>query len=182
VSSPAVSNSLAAAVLLVAAGVAAGAFAIKFTAVAVGARFSPFTHLGLPSSHAGRAWLLVVVIVALAALLWLALRGGEEMLWLTAVDGGGVLVPATALQSVAKDVACRHPDVVRAEARVAVKAGRVRCWVRIYCRPLADADGISRDVEDALRDTLARVVGAELGKLVMRPRVLAVRHLKRHLS
>ncbi len=173
--------SVAAFVLLVAGGVALALLALVLAAAALHRSFSPLAYLGLPSGHDGRAWWLLAAMVVLAVLVWLVLRAGDEMLWFS--EGhGGVMVPAAVLQGFAERVACRHLEVVRAQARLRVSGGCVlsgTLW--LYCRPLAGAEGVRAEVEAEVRGALATATGAQLGTLVVRPRVLAVRQLKRHL-
>jgi len=167
-------------VLLVAAGFVALLFAMRLTAAALGCAFTPFVYLGAPADHASRAWLVAGVVMALAVLVWLVLRHGEETLWLRG-DGGGVLVPAGALARLAEETACRHPEVVRAVAVLRVRGGAVGGAVRIYGRPLADPARLAAEVEPAVRERLARVVGVAPSRVVVRPRILTVPQLKRHL-
>ena len=167
-------------VLLVAAGFVALLFAMRLTAAAFGCDFSPFPYLGIPADHASRAWLLAGVVVVLAVLVWLVLRHGEETLWLPG-EAGGVLVPAAALARLAEETACRHPEVVRAEAVLRVREGAPGGTVRVYGRPLADPARLAAEVEPAVRERLARVVGLAPARLVVRPRILTVPQLKRHL-
>ena len=147
--------------LLIAAGVVVLLFAARLTAASLGWAFSPFRYLGIPADHASRAWLLAAVVIVLAVLVWLVLRHGEQTLWLPG-EAGGVLVPAAALARLAEETACRHPEVVRAEAVLRVGGG-------------------AAEVEPAVRDRLARVVGVAPARLVVRPRILTVPQLKRHL-
>ena len=167
--------------LLIVAGFVALLFAMRLTAAAFGCTFSPFPYLGIPADHALRAWLLAGVVVALAVLVWLVLRHGEETLWLPGEAGGGVLVPAAALAGLAEGAACRHPEVVRAAAALRVRRGVVGGSVRVYGRPLADRARLAAEVELAVRERLARVTGSAPGRLVVRPRILTVPQLKRYL-
>ena len=166
--------------LLLAAGIVALLFAMRLTAAAFDCDFSPFPYLGITADHASRAWLLAGVVIALGVLLWLVLRHGEETLWLPG-EGGGVLVPAAALARLAEETACRHPEVVRAEAVLRVREGAPAGTVRVYGRPLADPAPLAVEVELVVRERLARVVGAAPTHLVVRPRILTVPQLKRHL-
>ena len=113
-------------------------------------------------------------------LVWLVLRHGEETLWLRGA-AGGVLVPAAALARLAEEAACRHPEVVRAAAELRVRDGAPGGTVRVYGRPLADPARLAAEVEPAVRERLARVVGVAPRRLVVRPRILTVPQLKRHL-
>jgi hypothetical protein len=153
---------------------------MRFAAAALGRAFSPFAYFGVPADHAARAWLLAGVVIVLAVLLWLVLRYGDETLWLPG-DAGGVLVPAAALARLAEDAACQHPEVVRAEAVLRVREGAPGGTVRVYGRPLADRGRLAAEVELAVRERLAKVVGVAPGRLVVRPRILTVPQLKRHL-
>jgi len=168
-------------VLLVAAGFVALLFAMRLTAAAFDCDFSPFSYLGMTADHASRAWLLAGVVVVLGVLVWLVLRHGEETLWLPGGGGGGVLVPARALARLAEDTACRHPEVVHADAVLRVREGAPGGTVRVYGRPLADPARLAAEVELAVRERLARVVGVAPARLVVRPRILTVPQLKRHL-
>lgn len=167
-------------VLLIAAGVVALLFALRLTAASLGWAFSPFGYLGIPADHGSRAWLLAGVVVALAVLVWLVLRHGEETLWLRGA-AGGVLVPAAALARLVEDAACLHPEVVRAAAELRVRDGAPGGTVRVYGRPLADPARLAAEVEPAVRERLARVLGVAPARLVVRPRILTVPQLKRYL-
>ena len=129
--------------LLAVGGVALLALAAALAAAAFSRSFSPLAHLGLPATHGGRAWLLVGAMAVLALLVWLVVRAGEETLWLPA-GRGGVLVPAATLQGFAEAVACRHAEVVRAEARLHARGGVLRGTLQLFCRPLADAGRVRR--------------------------------------
>ena len=166
--------------LLVAAGCVALLFAMRLTAAAFDCDFSPFPYLGITADHASRAWLLAGVVIVLSALVWLVLRYGEQTLWLCG-DSGGVLVPAAALARLAEETACRHPEVVRAAAELRVREGAPSGTVRVYGRPLADRARLAAEVDLAVRERLARAVGAAPARLVVRPRILTVAQLKRHL-
>jgi hypothetical protein len=170
----------AAFVLLLAGAVAAALLAVALAAGALNSSFSPLLHLGLPATHAAHAWLLLGAMTVLAVLVWLILRADEETLWLPGAEGG-VLVPAAALQGLAERAACRHPEVVRAEARLRMRQGALRGTLRLYCRPLVVAESVRAKVEPVVRDELTAAAGAPLGTLVVRSHVLAVRQLKRHL-
>ena len=165
---------------MLAAGVVALLFAVRLAAAAFGWAFSPFGYLGIPADHASRAWLLASVVILLAVLVWLVVRHGEDMLWLPG-EAGGVLAPAATLARLAEETACLHPDVVRAEATLRVREGAVSGAVRIYGRPLADRALLVAEVEPAVRERLTRVVGLAPTRLVVKPRVLTVPQLKRHL-
>ena len=167
-------------VLLVIAGFVALLFAVRLTAASLGWAFSPFSYLGVPTDHASRAWLLAGVVIVLAVLVWVVLRHGEETLWLPA-GGGGVLLPAAALARLVEETASRHPEVVRAEAMLRVREGAPGGTVRVYGRPLADSALLAAEVEAAVRERLARVVGLAPARLVVKTRILAVPQLKRYL-
>ena len=166
--------------LLIAAGFVALLYAMRLTAAALGSAFSPFPYLGIPADHASRAWLLAGVVVVLGVLVWLVLRYGDEALWLRG-EAGGALVPAAALVALAEETACRHPEAVSAAAVLRVRGGAVGGTVRVYGRPLADSARLAAEVELAVRERLARVVGAAPARLVVRPRILTVPQLKRYL-
>ena len=166
--------------LLAAAGVVALLFAMRLTAAAFGCDFSPFPYLGISTDHGTRAVLLALALAGLIVLVSLVLRHGEEMLWLP-VEGGGVLMPAAALARLVEQTAGKHPEVVRADAALRVRDGAVTGTVRVYGRPLTDPTRFAAEVEPAVRGSLARVVGAASGPVVVRPRVLTVPQLKRYL-
>ena len=177
---PALVTRVATFALLFAAGVVALLYVVRLTAAALGWTFSPFRYLGIAADHASRAWLLAAVVIALAVLVWLVLRHGEETLWLPG-EAGGVLVPADALARLAEEAARRHPEVVRAEAVLRVRGGAVDGTIRVCGRPLADRARLAAEVEPAIRERLTRVVGAAPASLVVRPRILTVPQLKRYL-
>jgi hypothetical protein len=53
--------------------------------------------------------------------------------------------------------------------------------VRVYGRPLADPARLAAEVELAVRERLARVVGVAPVRLVVRPRIVTVPQLTRYL-
>ena len=53
--------------------------------------------------------------------------------------------------------------------------------MRVYGRPLADPARLAAEVEPAVRERLARVLGVAPARLVVRPRILTVPQLKRYL-
>jgi len=166
--------------LLVAGGGIALLFAMRLTAAAFDFDFSPFPYLELPAGHAARAWLLVLVVGVLTTLVWLVVRHGERMLWLSG-STGGVLVPAADLEGLLEAAACRHREVVRAQARLQIRRGAPTGTLRIFCRPLVDPAPVAADVGNEARRELSAVTGRETAELAVRPRVLAVRQLKRYL-
>jgi hypothetical protein len=171
---------LATLVLLLAAGVVALLFAVRLTAAALGSAFSPFPYLSLPAGHRERALLLIGALLLLGLLLWLVLRDGERSLWL-ATEQGGVLVPATALERLAEEAARRDPEVVRAEVHLRLRRGRLRGTLRVFGRPLADAARLAEGAGARARGAVEAVAGGQMEELTVRPRVLSVVQLKRHL-
>jgi hypothetical protein len=153
---------------------------MRLTAAAFDCDFSPFAYLGPPAGHAARAWLLALMAGVLAALVWLVLRHGERMLWLSGPTGG-VLAPASDLESVLEAGACRHPEVVRAQARVQVRGGAPTGTLRIFCRPLADPAPVVAEVGREARRELSAAIGRDAAELIVQPRILAVGQLKRYL-
>lgn len=166
--------------LLLGGGLVALLFAMRLTAAAFDCDFSPFPYLDLPLSPAMRAWLLALVVGVLATLIWLVLRHGERMLWLSGPTGG-VLAPASDLERVVEAVACRHPEVVRAQARLRIRGGAPTGTLHIFCRPLVDPAPVAAEVGGEGRRELSAMTGRAAAKLTVRPRVLAVKQLKRHL-
>jgi len=159
--------------LLLAGGIVVLLFATRLTAAAFHYSFTPFRYLGIPAGHDARALLLLAAVVALLVLVWLVLREGQDMLWLQAA-GGGVLVSTAA-------AARSNPEVVRAEASLRLRGGRVAGSVRLYGRPLGDAARLAAAVEPVVQARLLAVSGAEPGRVVVRPRILTVPQLKRYL-
>jgi hypothetical protein len=154
--------------------------AMRLTAAAFACDFSPFPYLGLPSSHAVRAWLLVLAVGVLATLVWLVVRHGERTLWLSGA-AGGVLAPAADLESLLVAAACRHPEVVGAHARVRICSGALTGTLRLFCRPLVDPAPVAADVGGEARRVLGAATGREAAGLAVRASVLSVKQLKRYL-
>ncbi len=153
---------------------------MRLTAVAFHCEFSPFRYLGLPADPAVRAWSLLAVIVVLGLLILLVLRHGEETVWLPG-DGGGVLAPAAAIAAALEQTAAGHADVVRSQASVETRRGEPAATLITYLRPYADGSRVAADLEPRLRGRLAALTGVAPGAVRVRPRVLGVRQLKRHL-
>jgi hypothetical protein len=165
---------------LLAGGLVALLFALRLTALALRSDFSPFRYLGFPSDPAAGAWSLLGVSLVLGVLILLVLRHGEETVWL-AGDGGGVLAPAAALAGALEGAAAGHADVVRSEAQVGTRRGEVTVAVTAYLRPYADGGRVAAELEPVVRGRLAAITGLAPGAVIVRPRVLAVRQLKRYL-
>jgi len=166
--------------LLLAGGIVVLLFATRLTAAAFHYSFTPFRYLGIPAGHDARALLLLAAVVALLVLVWLVLREGQDMLWLQAA-GGGVLVSTAAVERTVEAAARSNPEVVRAEASLRLRGGRVAGSVRLYGRPLGDAARLAAAVEPVVQARLLAVSGAEPGRVVVRPRILTVPQLKRYL-
>ena len=166
-----------------AGGVVAALFALRLIAVAAGWRFSPFTYVTPGGGHVLLAWLLLLAMALLAALIWLVLRHDGDALWLASPAGdGGVLVPKEDLERLVSSAAARaHADVVRAEAEVWQRGAELRGRVRVWARPLADGGAVGAAVDAAARRQVGRLTGAELGRCDVRVAVLRVTQLARYL-
>jgi hypothetical protein len=169
--------------LLLASGVVAALFAVRLVAVAVGWDFSPFPYITPSNGHSLLAWLLVLAMAVLAGLIWMVLRHDADALWLASPAGdGGVLVPKADLERLVSSAVGRaHPDVVRAEADLWQRGGELRGRVRIWARPLADAEVVRAAVAEAARRQAVRLTQSELGRADVRVSVLRVRQLVRYL-
>ena len=166
--------------LLIAGGVVLLLYAVRLAAVAMGWAFSPFDHLPIPQDHGWRALLLLGAAAALAALLWLVARHGRSQLWL-ATPQGGVAVDTSALEALAVHRAEADPEVVRAQADLRIRRGRLRADLRVYGRPFGDADTLAAGAAERVRSGLAAATGLDEIHVVVRPHILAVRRLARHL-
>ena len=154
---------------------------MRLTAVAFHSDFSPFRYLGIPADPAVRAWILAAVIAVLGLLILLVLRYGEETVWVTG-DGGGVLTPAADIAASLEQAAAGHADVVRSEASVVTRRGELSATLTTYLRPYADAARVAADLEPQLAGRLAAITGVAPAGVVVRPRVLDTRQLKRYLA
>jgi hypothetical protein len=163
-------------VLLLAGGLALLLFAMRLVGAAFGCGFSPFGYLGLPESYGWQAILFVALAAAGIVLLGLVVGPGRDVLWL-AGDGGGVLVPATAIEDLLLDDMRAHVDVVHAEADVRVRRGRPSARLAVELRPLADGDAIAAALGAEAREALARVTGIADVDVRVRSRVLTVKRL-----
>lgn len=177
---PAASVRLATAVLLAVGGIFATVLAVSFAAAVLGWDFTPMDPLMSAGGHVVRAVLLVAALVILAGLVLSIARHGERSLWLRG-EHGGVLVSLAALQRIAEATALRHPEVVRAEARLRERDGAPYGSVRLYARPLVDAARVRGEVEAQVRTAIDRVTGRETTRIAVKPTVLRVRQLKRYL-
>lgn len=161
-------------------GVAAALLAVSFAAAVFGWDFMPMDSLMSTGGHVVRAVLLCAALVILAGLVLIVSRHGERSLWLRG-EHGGVLVSLAALQHIAEATALRHPEVVRAEARLRERGGAPYGSVRLYARPLVDAARVRGEVETQVRTAIDLVIGRETTRIAVRPTVLRVRQLKRYL-
>ncbi len=167
-------------VLLLAGGIVALLYALRLTAAALGWEFSPFDYLPFTGDHGWHAVWLVVAVAALAALVWLVARHDEPMLWLRTPEGG-VAVRTSALEELAVREAEADEEVVRAEAELRVSRGVLKADVRVFGRPLGDATRLGDEAAARVRAGLAAASGLDDVRVRVRPRVLAVRQLARHL-
>lgn len=171
---------LATGALLVVGGVFAVVLAVSFAAAVLGWDFAPMDSLASTGGHGLRAVLLVAALVILAGLVLIIPRQGERSLWLRG-EHGGVLVSLAALQRIAEATALRHPEVVRAEARLRERDGAPYGSVRLFARPLADAARVRGEVEAQVRTAIDLVIGRETARIAVKPTVLRVGQLKRYL-
>ena len=155
---------------------------MRLVAAAFDCDFSPFPYI-TPNGHSLLAWLLVLAMAVLAGLVWLVLRHDADALWLASPAGdGGVLAPKADLERLVSSAAARaHPDVVRAEAELWQRGAELRGRVRVWARPLADAEIVRASVEAAARRQTGRLTQTELGRADVRVRVLKVTQLARYL-
>jgi hypothetical protein len=158
-------------------------FAMRLVAAAFDWDFSPFPYITPGGGHALLAWLLLLAMAVLAVLVWLVLRHDADALWLASPAGdGGVLVPADDLERLVSSASGRaHADVVRAEAELWQRGGELRGRVRVWARPLADADAVGGAVTAAARRQAGRISGQELARVDVRVKVLRVAQLARYL-
>jgi hypothetical protein len=156
---------------------------VRLVAVALGYDFSPFPYITPGGGHALLAWLLLLAMAVLAVLVWMVLRHDADALWLASPAGdGGVLVPAEDLERLVSSASGRaHADVVRAQAELWQRGGDLRCRVRVWARPLADADAVSAAVAAAAQRQAERITGLELARVGVRVKVLRVAQLARYL-
>jgi len=167
-------------VLLLGGGLTLLLFAMRLVAAAFGCAFTPFAYLGLPGGHGWQALLFAGLAAACVVLLALVLDDARDELWL-AGEGGGVLVPADAVELLLRDAALAHAEVVRADVDVRVRRGRVTATLNVALRPLVDGAAVADGLSAGARDLLARVIGAADVTVRVRPRVLTVGQLARHL-
>jgi hypothetical protein len=149
-------------------------------AAAFGYGFSPFAYLGLPEDPAWQVVLLAALVAVCIALLALVAGDGRDELWL-AGTGGGVLVPADAVERLLRDATLAHDEVVRTDVAVRVRRGRPAATLGVSLRPLVDGDAVAADLAAAARELLARVTGIADVKVRVRSRVLSVKQLARRL-
>lgn len=167
--------------LLLGGGLTLLLFAMRLVGAAFGCGFSPFGYLGLPGSYAWQALLFVVLVAASFVLLALLVGPARDALWLAGA-GGGVLIPAKAIEGMLADEARQHPEVVRAGADVKIRRGRPSARLAIDLRPLADAEAVGGALEARMREMLSRVTGIADVDVRLRTRVLTVRQLPGRLS
>jgi hypothetical protein len=167
-------------VLLLGGGLTLLLFAMRLVAAAFGCAFTPFAYLVLPDDHGWQALLFAGLAAACVVLLALVLDDARDELWLAREDGG-VLVPADVVELLLRDAALAHAEVVRADVEVRLRRGRVAAKLDVALRPLVDGVAIADDLSAGARDLLARVIGAADVTVRVRPRVLKVGQLTRHL-
>ena len=167
-------------ILLLAGGIVALLYAWRLAAVSLGWDFSPFDYLPLGGDHGWHAIWLLAASAGLAVLVWLVARHDEATLWLSTPDGG-VAVSTSALEELAVREAEADEEVVRAEADLRVSRGALRADVRVLGRPLGDATRLGDEAAARVRAGLVAVSGLDDVQVRVRPRILAVRQLARHL-
>jgi hypothetical protein len=167
--------------LLIVGGIFALVLAVSFAVAVLGWDRTPMDSLLSVGGHALRAVLLCGALVILAGLVLLVMpRQRERFLWVRG-EHGGVLVSLAALQRIAEGAALRHPEVVRAEARLRERDGAPYGSLRFYARPLADAARVRSDVDAQVCGAIDHVIGRQETRLVVKSTVLRVRQLKRYL-
>jgi hypothetical protein len=123
---------------------------------------------------------LLILILVIAALLSSLPVQRQSALRLSG-DHGGVVVPLAALRSLVEGAALRHPDVVRAEARLREHDGAPVGSVKLFARPFVDAARLRDDVQARAGAELGRVLGREAAVVKVHATVLRVDQLKRYL-
>ena len=166
--------------LLLGGGLTLLLFAMRLVAAAFGCAFTPFAYLGLPDDHGWQALLFAGLAAACVVLLALVLDDARDELWLAREDGG-VLVPADAVELLLRDAALAHAEVVRADVEVRLRRGRVAAKLDVALRPLVDGVAVADELSAGARDLLVRVIGTADVTVRVRPRVLKVGQLARHL-
>jgi len=143
--------------------------------------FSPFGYLGMPESYGWQALLWAALVAASIVLLGLVVGPGRDEVWLAGA-GGGVLIPAPAIESMLTSDARAHAEVVRADVDVRVRRGRPSATLAVDLRPLSDGDAIAVELGAQARASLARVTGIADVDIRVRKRVLTVKQLPGRLS
>lgn len=163
-------------VLLLGGGLTLLLFAARLVAAAFDSGFSPFGHLGLPGAYGWQGLLWATLAGASIVLLGLVVGPGRDEVWLAGA-GGGVLVPAPALEGMLADEARTHADVVRVDVDVRVRKGRPSARLAVDLRPLSDGEAVAAELEAQTRASLARVTGVADVAVRVRGRVLTVKQL-----
>ncbi len=166
--------------MLVIGGILAALVAVRLVAAIAGWEVSSLNSVASAWGYAVRAALLCVALVVLAALIAAVIGRGQRSLWLRG-ERGGVLVSLEALQRLAEATALGDPDVVRAEAHLRDRDGAPYGSMHLYARPLADAARVRRDVEAEVRAAIDLLIGREAAQVAVKPTVLRVSQLKKHL-
>ncbi len=177
---PGKGSRLAAAALLVLGGVAALLLAARLVAALAGWEIAGLSSLSAIEGEFLAAAVLFILIIVLAALISMIPAQEQRSLWLGG-EHGGVLVPLAALQRLAEAEALRHPDVVRAEARLRERDGAPAGRLTVYARPLADVTRVSGDVQARVRAELDHAIGRDTTAVDVRTTVLRVNQLTRYL-
>ncbi len=166
--------------LLVGAAVCA-LLAVWAVGAAFGRSWTPWLGTSLRAGAATRTLVLAVVVAVLVLLVWLVLRGARESLWLP-LGNGGLLVPAADVEARLAEAAERHPDVLRAEARLRSNGGTPGAGLRLVARPLADAPTLEAEVVAAVARELTAITGLASGPVAAKARVVSVHRLPRYLA
>ena len=149
---------------------------MRLVAAAFDCGFSPFGVLGLPWSYGWQALSYVLLVAASIVLLGLLVGPGRDEVWLAGA-GGGVLIPASAIEDMLRDGVTTHADVVRADVEVRRRRGRPSARLVVDLRPHADGDAIATELASEARASLARVTGLSEVDVRVRARVLTVKQL-----
>ncbi len=159
--------------------------AARLVAVTAGCGFSPVADLPWPEGYGERAALAVAAAAVVTALLVLLVRDDAPRLWLCGPAGeglpGGVLLPASALESAAEEAVAGHPDVLRATGAARGDARRLRLDLRIVARPLVDEQRLGRELERRVEGAVRPLLTAGMIEVRARVRGVRVRRLPRYL-
>jgi hypothetical protein len=124
--------------------------------------------------------LLLAAMVVGGLLIVAGLRLRDPLLCVTVPDGR-ITVRSHAVEKELVAALAVDPDVLKTEARVHARHGRLEAQVVVFARPLADDARLRAEADERIQQALCDAVGLACPRPQVEVRGVAVEHLARYL-